>query len=286
MIAKNQLIAEIAVLIIVAAGVSVYALNNHRDQNTSEQTTITVNGSTTVNPIMLIVKEKYELKYPSVTIQISATGSGAGAAAAIAGTAEIAMLSRDLKDSEKSAGLVPHVIGKDGIAIIVNNSVTVTDLTLEQVAKIYSGEYTNWNQVGGTDHAINLIGRESSSGTRGAFEELMTKAYSAFNVSSSMIELGSNNALLTSVETTSYAIGYVSLGIILEAHSSAVHALKIGGVDATIENTVNGTYTLQRDLLLATKGEATGAALALIDWVLSAEGQKIVADQGYIPVSS
>lgn len=286
MIAKNKLIAVIAVLVIVAAGVSVYALNSHNNQNAGEQTTITVNGSTTVNPIMLIVKEKYELKYPSVTIQISATGSGAGAAAAIAGTAEIAMLSRDLSASEQSSGLVPHIIGKDGIAIIVNNSVTVTDLTLEQVAKIYSGEYTNWNQVGGADHAINLIGRESSSGTRGAFEELMTKAYSAFSVSSSMIELSSNNALLTSVETTSYAIGYVSLGIIIEAHSSAVHALKIGGVDATIENTVNGTYTLQRDLLLATKGEATGAALALINWVLSADGQKIVSDQGYIPVSS
>lgn len=286
MIAKNKLIAVIAVLVIVAAGVSVYALNSHNNQNAGEQTTITVNGSTTVNPIMLTVKEKYELKYPSVTIQISATGSGAGAAAAIAGTAEIAMLSRDLSASEQSSGLVPHIIGKDGIAIIVNNSVTVTDLTLEQVAKIYSGEYTNWNQVGGADHAINLIGRESSSGTRGAFEELMTKAYSAFSVSSSMIELSSNNALLTSVETTSYAIGYVSLGIIIEAHSSAVHALKIGGVDATIENTVNGTYTLQRDLLLATKGEATGAALALINWVLSADGQKIVSDQGYIPVSS
>jgi len=285
-IAKNKLIAVIAVLVIVAAGVSVYALNSHNNQNAGEQTTITVNGSTTVNPIMLTVKEKYELKYPSVTIQISATGSGAGAAAAIAGTAEIAMLSRDLSASEQSSGLVPHIIGKDGIAIIVNNSVTVTDLTLEQVAKIYSGEYTNWNQVGGADHAINLIGRESSSGTRGAFEELMTKAYSAFSVSSSMIELSSNNALLTSVETTSYAIGYVSLGIIIEAHSSAVHALKIGGVDATIENTVNGTYTLQRDLLLATKGEATGAALALINWVLSADGQKIVSDQGYIPVSS
>ena len=131
------------------------------------------------------------------------------------------MLSRDLKTSETDAGLVPTVIGKDGIAIIVNKSVTgIDNLTLAQIAKIYDGTYTNWNQLGGVDHAIDVCGRESSSGTRGAFEELLSgkvAGFSSSSVTDKMVEFASNNALLTHIETTDYSIGYVSLGIALEA---------------------------------------------------------------------
>ena len=203
----------------IAVDSSATAYKSTIDDKTSYS--ITIQGSTTVNPIMMAVEEEYEKIHPNVRISITANGSGTGAAAAIDGTADIGMLSRDLKTSETDAGLVPTVIGKDGIAIIVNKSVTgIDNLTLAQIAKIYDGTYTNWNQLGGVDHAIDVCGRESSSGTRGAFEELLSgkvAGFSSSSVTDKMVEFASNNALLTHIETTDYSIGYVSLGIALEA---------------------------------------------------------------------
>lgn len=203
----------------IAVDSSAPAYKSTIDDKTSYS--ITIQGSTTVNPIMMAVEEEYEKIHPNVKISITANGSGTGAAAAIDGTADIGMLSRDLKTSETDAGLVPTVIGKDGIAIIVNKSVTgIDNLTLEQIAKIYDGTYTNWNQLGGVDHDIDICGRESSSGTRGAFEELLSgkvAGFSSSSVTDKMVEFASNNALLTHIETTDYSIGYVSLGIALEA---------------------------------------------------------------------
>ena len=203
----------------IAVDSSAPAYKSTIDDKTSYS--ITIQGSTTVNPIMMAVEEEYEKIHPIVRISITANGSGTGAAAAIDGTADIGMLSRDLKTSETDAGLVPTVIGKDGIAIIVNKSVTgIDNLTLAQIAKIYDGTYTNWNQLGGVDHAIDVCGRESSSGTRGAFEELLSgkvAGFSSSSVTDKMVEFASNNALLTHIETTDYSIGYVSLGIALEA---------------------------------------------------------------------
>ena len=203
----------------IAVDSSAPAYKSTIDDKTSYS--ITIQGSTTVNPIMMAVEEEYEKIHPNVRISITANGSGTGAAAAIDGTADIGMLSRDLKTSETDAGLVPTVIGKDGIAIIVNKSVTgIDNLTLAQIAKIYDGTYTNWNQLGGVDHAIDICGRESSSGTRGAFEELLSgkvAGFSSSSVTDKMVEFASNNALQTHIETTDYSIGYVSLGIALEA---------------------------------------------------------------------
>lgn len=203
----------------IAVDSSAPAYKSTIDDKTSYS--ITIQGSTTVNPIMMAVEEEYEKIHPNVRISITANGSGTGAAAAIDRTADIGMLSRDLKTSETDAGLVPTVIGKDGIAIIVNKSVTgIDNLTLDQIAKIYDGTYTNWNQLGGVDHAIDVCGRESSSGTRGAFEELLSgkvAGFSSSSVTDKMVEFASNNALLTHIETTDYSIGYVSLGIALEA---------------------------------------------------------------------
>ena len=203
----------------IAVDSSAPAYKSTIDDKTSYS--ITIQGSTTVNPIMMAVEEEYEKIHPNVRISITANGSGTGAAAAIDGTADIGMLSRDLKTSETDAGLVPTVIGKDGIAIIVNKSVTgIDNLTLAQIAKIYDGTYTNWNQLGGVDHAIDVCGRESSPGTRGAFEELLSgkvAGFSSSSVTDKMVEFASNNALLTHIETTDYSIGYVSLGIALEA---------------------------------------------------------------------
>jgi phosphate transport system substrate-binding protein len=236
---------------------------------------------------MEAVESAYEGLHGDVNINITANGSGAGAAAAIDGNADIAMLSRDLKDSETSSGLVAIVIAKDGIAIIINSGVTgVTSLTIQQIADIYDGTITNWSELGGSDATIVVEGRESTSGTRGAFEEILTNTDSSFVVREDMVENASNNALLTSVENTDNAIGYVSLGIALENASDSFTILQVGGVDATIANVVSGDYTLQRNLILATMGEATGVAADIINYVLSAEGQQIVEDNGYIPINS
>ncbi len=186
----------------------------------SKSYTITIQGSTTVNPIMMEVETAYEALHSNVNINITANGSGTGAAAAMSGNADIAMLSRDLKSSEAEQ-ITATSIGKDGIAIIINSSVSgVSSLTLEQVASIYNGTITNWSQLGGDNKDIDLCGRESSSGTRGAFEEILAGKVSGFSsssVSSSMNEFSSNNALLSHIENTDYSIGYVSLGIALKA---------------------------------------------------------------------
>lgn len=280
----KAIIAVVAVIVIVGAAAAIVLTN---DDDSSDKTNITVQGSTTVNPIMEAVETSYEGLHGDVNINITANGSGAGAAAAIDGNADIAMLSRDLKDSETSSGLVATVIAKDGIAIIINSGVTgVTSLTIQQIADIYDGTITNWSELGGSDATIVVEGRESTSGTRGAFEEILTNTDSSFVVREDMVENASNNALLTSVENTDNAIGYVSLGIALENASDSFTILQVGGVDATIANVVSGDYTLQRNLILATMGEATGVAADIINYVLSAEGQQIVEDNGYIPINS
>ncbi len=279
----KAIIAVVAVIVIVGAAAAIVLTNDDDD----DKTNVTVQGSTTVNPIMEAVESAYEGLHGDVNINITANGSGAGAAAAIDGNADIAMLSRDLKDSETSSGLVATVIAKDGIAIIINSGVTgVTSLTIQQIADIYDGTITNWSELGGSDATIVVEGRESTSGTRGAFEEILTNTDSSFVVREDMVENASNNALLTSVENTDNAIGYVSLGIALENASDSFTILQVGGVDATIANVVSGDYTLQRNLILATMGEATGVAADIINYVLSAEGQQIVEDNGYIPINS
>lgn len=230
------------------------------------------------------IENNYEKQHSDIEINITTNGSGTGAAAAINGTADIGMLSRDLSDSEKSSGLVATVIGKDGIAVTINSSVTgVTSLTLDQIAQIYEGKITNWKDVGGNDQNIVLLGRESSSGTRGAFEEILGNI--GKDVSTTMQEYSSTSALFTAVKNTAGAIGYVSLGYVVEDKDTSYFAVKVAGVDATVDNVVNGTYTLQRNLILATKGAPSGASADLINYVLSSEGQKVVEDLGYIPIA-
>ncbi|MFA6711069.1 MAG: phosphate ABC transporter substrate-binding protein, partial [Candidatus Methanomethylophilaceae archaeon] len=230
------------------------------------------------------VEEVYE-KENNVDLQITANGSGAGASAAINGTADIGMLSRDLKASEVESGLVSTTIGLDGIAVIINSNVTgVTNLTVEQLAKIYSGEITNWSEVGGNNLKISVISREDGSGTRDGFESAMVKVDSNFEILTEKIEVASTNAVISSVDRTSGSIGYISVGYTSKIGSNTV-LLEVNGVEATAENVVNGTYAIQRDLILATKGEPTGEVADLINWILSDAGQALVEEKGYVPLS-
>ena len=175
------------------------------------KTSITISGSTTIIQTMQLIAEEYMKKYPYMQISVSGGGSGQGASNTINGTSDIGMCSRDLKTTEAEKGLVPTVIGKDGVAIIVNGA-GVSDLTIEQVAKIYSGEITNWSQVGGDDKDIAVVCREDGSGTRECFEESVKNAVSDWKMKSDVNSLASTGAVISMINSTSGSIGYISIG--------------------------------------------------------------------------
>ncbi|MDD4244920.1 MAG: phosphate ABC transporter substrate-binding protein [Candidatus Methanomethylophilaceae archaeon] len=279
---NTKLILAVAVTAIVCIA-GTYAAISGSDSDDSSGTTLSVAGSTTILPLMGLYQESYE-KYTNVTLEVSGGGSGAGASAVINGTASFGMLSRDLKGSETDSGLKATVIAKDGVAVIVGANAGVTDLTLEQVAKIFSGEFTDWSEVGGTPGAIAVNIRESGSGTRDCFDTVMEGAYAAYDIPADTNEVGSTGAMVTAVNGNSTAIGYVSFGAL--GNLTTASAVSVGGVAATTENVVNETYTLQRSLILATMGDPSGAVLDFFNWILGPQGQQLAVKSGFIAVKS
>ena len=245
--------------------------------STEDTETISIAGSTTVLPVAQAAAEEYMNQHSNADIQVSGGGSGVGATSVIGGTADIGMLSRDLKASEKEGNtLKEFVVGKDGIALVGHPSNTVSDLSLEQVKAIYQGTITNWNEVGGADSEIVLIGRDSSSGTREFFTEFVLNKEDA---AKEMQELNSNGAVAQAVSITPGAIGYVSL----EYVDDSLKAFSIGGVAPTVENVISGVYEINRPLLMVTNGEPEGLAADYLAFILSEEGQQILKDSGFIP---
>lgn len=247
--------------------------------NTNLSGTITMTGSTSMQNLCQALQEVFPEVYPNVTIDAQFTGSGAGIEAVTAGTVDIGNASRALTDDEKAAGIVENVVAIDGIAVVVNPANDVTNLTQEQLISIYTGEVTNWSEVGGPDMAIVVVGRESGSGTRGAFEELLDIedqcAYAQ--------ELDSTGGVATTVSSTEGAIGYLSL----DALDDSVKAIQIDGVDATEENITAGTYALQRPFVMATNGEISEQSelvQAFFEFVYSEQGQEVVSQVGLITV--
>lgn len=266
----KMIIAVLVTAVVCIAGTYVIASNG----NSNEGETITIKGSTTIQPLMDKYQEEFE-KYSNITLEISGGGSGEGTKAAINGTANIGMASRALKDSELSQGLVATKIGKDAVAVIVNADVTgVTSLTQAQLTGIYNGTITNWNQVGGPDKTIAPIIREAGSGTRECFE---TKT-GEMPAQNSYAVQASTGGMITQVNQTPGAIGYVSLGSL----NSSCHPVGYEGVTASVDNVNNGSYGIVRDLVLATKGSPTGATAFFINWILSEQGQKILENAGFI----
>lgn len=244
-----------------------------------EAETITLAVSTTVLPIAQTIAEIYMDEHATADIQISGGGSGVGVTAAKEGTANIGMLSRELKDSEKEgSNLKEFVIAKDGIAMIAYPSNMVSDLTLAQIKDIYQGKITNWKELGGADMKIVLIGRDSASGTRSFFTEYVLDKEDA---ASTMQEYSSNGAVQQAVAQTPGAIGYVSLEFV----DDSVKAFTLSGIAPTVENVINNTYGLNRPLLMITNGEPTGLAKKFLDFILSDEGQNIIAENGFVPVN-
>ncbi len=246
-------------------------------EGTAEKQSITIAGSTSVQPLSDELAKAFQEKNPNVTVNVQGGGSSQGVKAASEGICEIGASSRKLKDSEGSLGLVTHQIAIDGIAVVVNPKNALTDLTADQAKKIFAGEITNWKEVGGADAAINVVTREAGSGTRGAFEEMVMGEEA--KITDKAVTQASNGSVRQTVAGDANAIGYLSLGFLNEE----VKGVKYDGVEPTVDNVKAGTYKVSRPFLYLTKGEPSGAAKDYIDFVLGPDGQKIVGED-YITV--
>ena len=276
----KKYIAIGAVIVLIVAAVGVYALGNN-DNSDDSKPTLVITGSTTVLPIMNLIAEDYK----DAKLTVTGGGSGQGAKNCIDGINNIGMLSRDLKADEKSAGLTPVTIAKDAVAVIVDKDAGVSNLTLEQIAKIYAGEIKNWSEVGGNDLKITCVVREAGSGTRDCFDEALSGAYKA-DYATAMTKYqstDSNGNMAKTIDTSKGAIGYVGLSY-LSGLSDKVVVLSVDNVKASVETTLDGTYEITRSLILVTKGTPTADEQALIDYILSPEGQKAVTEEGYVSI--
>ncbi len=241
---------------------------------------ISVAGSTTVQPLAEKLAKGFQAQHPNVQIDVQGGGSSVGVKSAGEGAANIGTASREIKPEElqKYPDLKVFIIARDGIAIVAHPQVTVSNLTTAQVRDIFSGKVANWKDVGGADKPIVVVSREEGSGTRGAFEE-MVMGKDALITDKAILQ-ASNGAVRTTVATTPNAIGYLSFGYL----DQSVKTLSIEGVEATEANAASGQYPVVRPLIMLTKGEPTGVVKAWLDYILSAEGQAVVAKEGYIKV--
>jgi len=234
---------------------------------------VVIAGSTSVQPFAEVLAQDYMASHPGVSIDVQGGGSAAGIMATQSGTTDIGMSSRNLQGSETSLWSIE--IARDGIAIIINPKNPITDLTLQQIADIYDGKTTNWDQIGGKKGEIDVFTREDGSGTRSSFESLVMGKNQI--MARAMVE-NSNGAIRQLVADDPGAVGYISLGLV----DSTVKALDLGGIVPSRENVVNGTYNLSRPFLFLSLKPPEGLVKDFIDFTMSAEGQKILYDQGLI----
>ena len=238
--------------------------------------TVSTDGSTSMEKVINSLGESFMAMNKDVKFTYNPTGSGSGIQAVSEGRCDIGLSSRALKDDEKATGLVETVVALDGIAIVVNPENPVSDLDIDTIAKIYTGEITNWKDVGGNDAEIVLIGREAGSGTRDGFESITdTKAACQYRQ-----ELTSTGDVINTVSQNPDAIGYASLSAV----GDSVKALTVGGVEATEATVKDGSYVVQRPFVLVTKEgtKLSPAAQAFFDYALSADAASIIAAAGAV----
>ena len=249
------------------------------DQPAALTGTVSTDGSTSMEKVIGALSESFMAQNGAVTVNYNPTGSGSGITAVQEGTCDIGLSSRALKDEEKSAGLKETVLAYDGIAIIVHPDNPVSDLSVEQLAKLYTGEITNWKDVGGNDAKVVLIGREAASGTRDGFESITgTKGKCQYRQ-----ELTSTGDVITAVSQNPDAIGYASLASVKDS----VKALNVDGVTPSEATVKDGSYKVQRPFVLVTMEgkELSPAAQAFFDYAVSSDAASIIAKAGAVAVA-
>lgn len=238
---------------------------------------VSTDGSTSMEHLMGIYQEVYT-ELSGTTINYNPTGSGSGITAVTEGRCDIGLASRDLKEEEAASGLTGHIVAIDGIAIIVNPENPVADLSVEQIKQLYTGEVTNWSEVGGNDGEVVVIGRESGSGTRDGFEEVVDAADACvYNQ-----ELTSTGAVIAAVASNPNAIGYASLSAV----DDTVKTLTVGGVECSEETIQSGDYAVQRNFVMVTNDneELSPEAEAFLNWALSEDADEYVREAGCVPI--
>ena len=249
------------------------------DQPAALTGTVSTDGSTSMEKVIGALSESFMAQNSGVTVNYNPTGSGSGITAVQEGTCDIGLSSRALKDEERSAGLKETVLAYDGIAIIVHPDNPVSDLSVEQLAKLYTGEITNWKDVGGNDAEVVLIGREAASGTRDGFESITgTKDKCQYRQ-----ELTSTGDVITAVSQNPDAIGYASLASVKDS----VKALNVDGVTPSEATVKDGSYKVQRPFVLVTMEgkELSPAAQAFFDYAISSDAASIIAKAGAVAVA-
>ncbi len=242
--------------------------------------TLNLTGSTSMADVCNALTEKFMEKNPDVNATVGGNGSGEAPTAVDGGTAQIGLLSRELKESENPGNYNVYQIGLDGIAIVVNPENGVSELTVEQIGKIYTGEITNWKELGGADLAIVANGREAASGTRGAFEEIVkVGGEDIVDRCKYANEYNSTGALKQAVAGNPGAIGYVSLSSV----DDTVKAVTVEGVAPSEETVKDGSYKIQRPFIMITGKNADSVTKAFLEFVASEEGQQIILDDGVVP---
>lgn len=275
---KKTIIAVIGVLASVCLIIGIFAGCKgavSKPQNSKQ--TVSTDGSTSMEKVMGYLSESYMSDNENVTVTYNPTGSGAGIQAVAEGRCDIGLASRNLKDEEK-ANLNETVVAIDGIAVIVNNENTVSDLTIEQIAGIYKGEITNWSQLGGADAPVVLIGREAASGTRDGFESITgTEDLCKYSQ-----ELTSTGDVVQTVSSNPNAIGYASLASV----GDTVKAIKVEGVTPTTDTIQNGEYKIQRNFVFVTRKDdkLNESAQNFFDFAANGQADDLIVKAGAVPV--
>ncbi|MDW8518342.1 phosphate ABC transporter substrate-binding protein [Priestia flexa] len=278
-----KLIRKTAIGLLVLSFVTTLAACGSSDTSSENSSggsnyTLAISGSTSVGPLAEKLAAKYEEKN-NINIEINQIGSSAGITNATSGVSEIGMSSRDLKEEEKATGLKEHIIAYDGIVVITHPTNKVKNLSTEEVKKIFTGEITNWKELGGGDMEIVVVSREDGSGSRDAFQEIV--GYSSGELIKNAIVASGNGNIKTTVATNKHAVGFVSFEYIDES----VATLNINGVQPTADNVLQQKYSLSRPFLFVNKQETLSEeGQKFIDYILSPEGQKIASDAGVIPL--
>ncbi|MGN0631618.1 MAG: phosphate ABC transporter substrate-binding protein [Ruminococcus sp.] len=266
------LFAAAAVMCSLMAGCS-------SSSNETENASVSTDGSTSMEKVIGVLGETFEGN-TGVAVTYNPTGSGSGIKAVSSGTCDIGLSSRNLKPEEEAEGLTATILAYDGIAVIVNPNNPVSDMNTETIAKIYTGEITNWSEVGGDDSEIVLIGREAGSGTRDGFESITgTEEKCKYRQ-----ELTSTGDVITTVSQNEGAIGYASLASVKDN----VKAVTVGGVAPTEESIKDGSYVIQRPFVLVTKNDAklSDSAQKFFDYVTSPDAAEAITSAGVVPANS